>query len=370
MNEVLPRAGLHVSRRRKILYALTAVVLTLAMGFIGILCVDVYLHGKYEKTAGLNVWGYRGPRVASKQRDEYRVTLLGGSSAFGYGVDWHESIPAVLERELAGHRSGPFQRFTAVNLGYNNEGAYSFRFTLEDYLWLDYDVACLYEGYNDTMGDPNGPNVAVFRHDSPVFRLTGYLPIFPIIFREKAAALMYGNVSELYRFGDKTVFRPNVAKRTAAESLRVAADVGDSLSRQLDRATAEPARRITDVASTGCKPPWQEYCRSVLVATEFARQHDKQVLVVTQPYELGKVGERHIEQQREMAAMLQRRFGGDPMVRYVNLGTTVDLYDPALSFDRMHLTAEGNRRVARALVEPVVAMAAVRGTRGGSDGAR
>jgi hypothetical protein len=280
-------------------------------------------------------------------------------------VNWHEAIPAVLERALAGRRAGLFQRFTAVNLGYNNEGAYSFRFTLEDYLWLDYDIACLYEGYNDTMGNADNPNVAVFRHDSPVFRLTGYLPIFPMIFREKSAALRYGDVSELYRFGPKTVFRPNVAERTVAESLRVAADVSDSLSRQLDRATAEPARRITDVASTGCKTPWQEYCRSVLVATEFALQHGKQVLVVTQPYELDHVGERHMEQQREMAAMVQRRFGDDPRVRYVNLGPSVDLRDPGLSFDHMHLTAAGNARIGQALVEPIEAMASARATKGG-----
>ena len=43
-----------------------------------------------------------------------------------------------------------------------------------------------------------------------------------------------------------------------------------------------------------------------------------------------------------LAAMLQRRFGGDRRVRYVNLGPTVDLSDRALSFDDMHLTAPGN----------------------------
>jgi hypothetical protein len=210
------------------------------------------------------------------------------------------------------------------------------------------------------MADPLRPNVAVFRHDSPVFRLTGYLPIFPIVFREKAAALLYGNANELYKFGEKTVFHPTIATRTAAESLRVAADVGDQLSKQLDRVTAEPARRITDVASTGCTPPWPEYCRSVLVATEFALQRDKQVLVVTQPYQTDKVGPRHREQQREMAAMLQRRFGGDRRVGYVNLGSSVDLRDPALSFDHMHLTAPGNARIADALVQPVLDMAAGR----------
>jgi hypothetical protein len=350
-----PAAGL-----RRLKFALAAVLLALTGTMAVLLGVDVYLHRKYEKSAGFNIWGYRGPAVGSKKAGEYRVAVFGGSSAFGYGVDWNESFPAVLERRLAGRRAGPFERFTVVNLGYNNEGAYSFRFTMADFLSLDYDVACLYEGYNDTMADPRRPNVAVFRHDSPVFRLTGYLPIFPIVFREKAAAMLYGNASKLYGFGEKTVFHTGIANRTAAESLRMAADVSDSLSRQLDRATAEAPRVITDVASTGCRSPWQEYCRSVLVATEFALQHDKQVLFVTQPYELGTVGERQREQQGEAAAMLQRRFANDPRVRYLNLGPSVDLEDPALSFDHMHLTPAGNARLAGDLVQPVLDMAARR----------
>jgi hypothetical protein len=61
-----------------------------------------------------------------------------------------------------------------------------------------------------------------------------------------------------------------------------------------------------------------------------------------------------------MAAMLERRYRGDARVRYVNLGESVDLRDPALSFDGMHLTAAGNARVAAALVPPVVEMAARR----------
>jgi hypothetical protein len=351
-----------IPRSRRLKFALIAVLLAIVGPSTVLLAVDVYLHRKYEKTAGFNVWGYRGPAVGSKKAGEYRVALLGGSSAFGYGVDWTDSIAAVLERRLAGRSSGAYNRFTVVNLGYNNEGAYSFRFTLADFLSLNYDVACLYEGYNDTMADPRRPNVAVFRHDSPVFRLTGYLPIFPIVFREKAAALLYGNVNELYSFGDKTVFHSGLANRTAAESLRMAAEVSESLSRQLDRATAEPPRQITDFASTGCKSPWQEYCRSVLVATEFALEHGKQVLVVTQPYELGNVGSRHREQQTEMAAMLERRFGGNRRVRYLNLGPSVDLADPALSFDHMHLTVVGNARLAGELVQPVLEMAAQRDT--------
>ena len=49
-------------------------------------------------------------------------------------------------------------------------------------------------------------------------------------------------------------------------------------------------------------------------------------------------------------------FGGDRRVGYVDLGDAVDLGDPAMSFDRMHLTAAGNQRLVEHLVGPVVEM--------------
>jgi len=57
-----------------------------------------------------------------------------------------------------------------------------------------------------------------------------------------------------------------------------------------------------------------------------------------------------------------RRFGNDPRVLYLNLGETVEVSDPLLSFDRMHLTAAGNLKLAEALVTPVMTMAARRST--------
>jgi hypothetical protein len=355
-----------LSRGRRILFALTAVLIAALATFAALLAVDVYLHGRFERSAGFNVWGYRGPSVGRKQPGEYRVVVLGGSSAYGYGVTWDQSIPALLERRLASESAAAGRRFRVVNLGYNNEGAYSFKPTLVDYDWLHYDLACLYEGYNDLTGDPRRPNVSVFRHDSPVFRVTGYLPIFPIVFKEKAAAMLSGGDSgALYPFNagrTRTTFRPGLATKTTAEALKVAAEIGQSLERQLGKVATEPTHQIVDVAATGCKPPWQEYCRSVLVAVEFALQRNRQVLLVTQPYEAISefVHTRHVEQQAEAAAMLSRRFGGDPRVGYVNLGDSVDLMDPALSFDRMHLTAPGNDRVAAGLVAPVLAMASQR----------
>lgn len=230
--------GLRLSRRRRLTFALIAILVAGAAVFIGLLAVDVYLHRKFERSAGFNIWGYRGPAVGRKKADEYRVVMLGGSAAYGYGTNWDEAIPAVLERNLTGRAAGPFHRFTVVNLGYNNEGAYSFTFTLNDYRSLRYDLAVLYEGYNDLMADPRAPNFSVFRHDSPVFRLTGYLPIFPIVFKEKAAAMLTGTTATMYRNPPKTVFQPPLATKAAAEVLIGAAQVGQTLERQLGRVTA------------------------------------------------------------------------------------------------------------------------------------
>jgi hypothetical protein len=358
MRTTPPRAW----RRRRVAYALAAMTIAVFVPLLGLLGVDVYLHGKFEKSAGFNVWGYRGPSAGRKLAGEYRVAVLGGSSAYGYGANWDEAVPALLERELTGRTAGSFRSFRVLNLGYNNEGAYSFKPTLEDYKSLGYDVACLYEGYNDLMGDSVAPNVAVFRHDSPVFRLTGYMPIFPIVFKEKAAALLHGDAGALYRESDKTVFRASVAAKAAAGVLDATASIGQSLERQLGKVAVEPAHIVEVDHSTGCKTPWQQYCRSMQDAVDYALQSDTQVLVATQPYSAlsAYVRQRHVEQQAEMAGMLSRRYGGDPRVRYVNFGALVDLHDPALSFDQMHLTPAGNARIARALVAPVLALAAAR----------
>src|SRR5579862_9194605 len=131
-------------RRRRLAYAFAAVVMACVVSIAVLLGIDIYIHAKYQKSAGFNVWGYRGPTVGRKRPDEYRVVVLGGSSAYGYGTSWDQALPALLERDLGGWKVGPFRRVSVVNLGYNNEGAYSFKFTLQDYRSLSYDLVCLY----------------------------------------------------------------------------------------------------------------------------------------------------------------------------------------------------------------------------------
>ena len=350
-----------MTHRRRLAYALTAVVIFFALPTAVLLAVDMHLHSKYERAAGFNIWGYRGPVIGRKKSGEYRVAILGGSAAYGYGVTWDEAVPNQLEHALMTQPARPANSFRVANLGYNNEGVYSFTFTQRDYEYLQPDLICLYEGYNDLSGDPQGENRSVFRRNSPVFRLTGYLPIFPIIFKEKAAMMLAGGDPNAlyYLTPHRTTFRPNLATQATADALRTAGEIGQSLERQLGRIAVEPPRHVGAVDGTGCKYPWGQYCRSIGDAIALALERHRQVLFITQPYETGNYARmRHMEQQGEAAAMVARRFGGNPNVGYVNLGPTVDLDDMRLSFDHMHLTAAGNRRVAAALVAPVMQMAA------------
>ena len=151
-------AALH---RKRVVFALLAAVLSVFVSAVGLLAADLYLHRRYERSAGLNVWGYRGPTVGRKQTGEQRIVYLGGSTAFGYGVRWEEAIPAQLEKKLNEKQGGGSRRVSVVNLAYNNQGAYSFKFTLDDYLSLNYDVVCLYEGYNDLAGDDQTQSLGV-----------------------------------------------------------------------------------------------------------------------------------------------------------------------------------------------------------------
>jgi GDSL-like Lipase/Acylhydrolase family len=346
--------------RRRLWFALGAAALGAILALSALLAVDLYAHHRFERRLLYNVWGFRGPTVGRKQPGEYRIAVLGGSAAYGFGVDWSESMASRLGERLAAQPP-----VTVVDLAYNNQGVYAFVPTLQDYAYLKPDLVVLYESYNDLLGDPSNPTQFVFRHDSGVFRMTGYLPVFPIVAREKASMLLYGDTRALYPLTQHahTVFTPGLARQTGAKLLQSAAAVGESLERQFDRAASHrPSAIPSEGASvSGCQGEWTAYCALVYRAIRFARTDGVQVLVATPPYVLGeRLRTANIAQQREMAEMVARHFANDPDVLYVNFGEQFDLSDPDVSFDRMHLTPDGNARLADALVEPVRALKARR----------
>ena len=49
--------------RRKVLLGLCVALFVTVSLLVTVLAVDVYLHHRHEMNAGLNIWGYRGPRT-------------------------------------------------------------------------------------------------------------------------------------------------------------------------------------------------------------------------------------------------------------------------------------------------------------------
>jgi hypothetical protein len=346
-----------LSRRKRITFALAAMAMSAALALVLLLVADLIVHHRAERSAGLNRWGYRGPVASAKRGGQLRAVMLGGSTVFGYGVQWDQSVPANLERTLNASRP-----FSVVNLGFNNEGAYSFVPTLRDYEYLDYDIVVLYEGYNDMPGD-EGPNTSVFRRNSAVFRLTGYFPILPLYLDEKAMMLRHGGDLGAAYAADrgeapKTVFRPNIAARTSAAALDTVATMTNSLGAQLGRLSKVEPPSYARVSRIGCSFPWVNYCDSVHAAVRHVLSQGKKVIVVGQPRMSTGVGVVHERQQKMLGAMIRSEFASETHVAYVDLGDAINLNDPTDTFDAMHLNADGNRKVAEALAPHVLALAA------------
>lgn len=337
-----------MTRTKHLLFALLAAMLAGVVSVAGLLALDIYYHHKLSTSAGLNIWGYRGPTVARKQSGERRVVVVGESTTFGYGVHWQETIPAYLQELL--NREGPSsgRLVTVINLGYNGEAAHSYSYTLEDYAYLDYDAVVFYSGYND-LG-PYNPRMA--RHPSPIFRLTGYFPILPLVLREKSMAIMYGGNLELAYRGEKIVFKPNIVQRTTASALGAVASISESLDKQLTSVEPDSVPNAAKREGAECGPQWAYYCGSMYEAIKYALDHRKTVMIVTQPY----LSQKHIDQQHQLVLFLRQRFGNNPLLRFTNLGESLSLTDPAQCWDGMHLTAAGNRVIADRLAGPVSEM--------------
>lgn len=357
-----------MTRFKSVAFAMTAMVLSVAVVTAVLLALDLYAHDRVERSAGLNWRGFRGPAVGRKQPGELRVAMLGGSTVFGYGVRWEETIPAALERTLRAQM--PNRQVTVVNLGLIGEGAYSFLPNLQDFEDLQFDVVCLYEGYNDLLGDRR-PNVDLIRHESTVFRLTGYFPVLPLVIWEKIMALRFGTVDAAYEKDradqreelGRAVFSPNAAQRTSAAALKAASDFSRALGRQLKRlADEEPSKEAS--GKSGCAAPWAHYCDFTYAAVEYSTTRGRGVVVAAQPLLVTEPGrERQTSQQRALADLAAREFSMNPRIRFVDLSSAIDVSDPKYAFDGMHLTPEGNVVIAQALLEPVLSLARASSTR-------
>ena len=343
------------SRLRRVAVVAAALFLVAAVGLVGLTLSIAAVEYRYHRQERedlygyVNIEGYRGQRLNHKRAGEFRAVVVGGSTTYGQGVNAIETIPAALERKLRGRG----RDISVANLGYMNDGVYADGLTLRDYRYLHYDLAILYEGYNDLF---NVPNLYSFRHRSVVFRLTGYFPMFPLVLAEKAKSLRYhGDLNAAYR-GDQPVVPIGLPSRAGAAALEFAASLDSRMN-----AAMQEAERTTE----GACGYWTFFCEHVAANVQTALDAGADVLFVVQPY-LPSPDDRpddsswaslHRGQSERVLSYLQQRFGGDVRLHVANIGEAIDLRKETYRLDNVHLTATGNEVVAEHLVDPVMAIA-------------
>ena len=285
-------------RRIALLFALDlAVVGMFVLGLVDLRRRDVDL--------GVNQWGYRGQARAEKgPGPELRVAVLGGSAAFETGMPWTQVFVADLGTELQKAGNLTDQGFSVANLSEPNIGADSYPGILRHYRFLEPDILCIFDGYDDATGLP--PHA---RERSAMFRLTGYLPLLP------------------------------------ARALGRAAWLSDP-----DRGVAPGLGDQGGAVDVTCAGESRSYCAAMIEAVRVAVDEEHLPTVVVSP---PAVSERYVQQQHSLASTLQATFGGNPRFRYLDVWE-VDLRKRENSPDGVHRTAVGNHevsvRIAKALI--------------------
>jgi hypothetical protein len=162
------------------------------------------------------------------------------------------------------------------------------------------------------------------------------------VLREKYFDWRYsGDIGKGYRASDasQTVFRPDDEAAAAAAAASLEQRLG-GLSGNASPATGH------------CGDTWRAYCATVLDAVRGGRARGKLILVASQPF----ISDRHVEQQTALRSALAAQFGQDAGVAYADFGRLLDVRDPSMAFDGMHLTAAGNRVLANAFAPAVTTL--------------
>jgi hypothetical protein len=284
-----------------------------------IVLVDLSLHARVQDAGGLNKWGYRGAVAEPRQPSEFRIIVLGGGHTYGHGVLADQTFAATVGRFLR----QPWRpehltnHVTVVNLALPQDRPPSFVHTLADYDYLRPDAVVIVA--EDMVAAAGAGQIPLegWRRESSLFRRTGYLPLLP--------DALWG------------VTEPPLMSPVTARSLRD----------EVLTAGFSPQDR-SRIPACGVD------CAAIVRAVDRARSRGYQVLVVSAPrHAAGDADEGH----HALAATLGERATRDQRLHYVDLRDGVDMQDPALSFDGVHLTGVGHEQVADRLVRPLIGMA-------------
>jgi hypothetical protein len=257
-----------------------------------------------DPATAINQWGYRQEARAVKERNELRVAVVGGSTAFEghltYGATFAGKLLTYLNQLGAPKGHG----FSVSNLAEPRVGADSYVQTLHDYAYLNPDAVVIFDGYDTMAGLP--PHA---RRHSFVYRNAGYLPVLP--------ARLLG--------------RPGWMSDPDAGIVDALRD---------DRGGSTDA---------SCEGASRRYCADMAATVSAALTAGYPVAVVSPPI----VSEAHRRQQQSLAALLTQRFAADRRFKYFDTGQ-LDLDDPMNAVDRVRRTDLGNHIIAQRIAAGLI----------------
>ena len=285
---------------------LVAALLTVAL--------DIKAHARVERLGGVNLWGYRGPVMRTKQPREVRVAVVGGSLAFGWGVAASETVAPTIRQLTAlalDIRGREAVVVTAANLGALGMPWREYRQRLRRFASLQPDVVCVYLDPDDRSGGVRLPQA-----DSGIARLTGYVPMLPLVLEEKGQRLTIGGTAvaatgRALGAADRWLFA------------RVGADPVAESSSELDVITGLVSEALTVASGV--------------------------VIIVPMPLSpLDTVA------RLQIADSLGSRYAAERRVRIVNLNDVPALEDDGLRLDGRSFSVGGHLVVAQAVTPAVL----------------
>lgn len=290
-----------------------------------IYAADRVVGNKFNKIyAGWNSEGYRGIKKKEKKEGFERIVTVGGSTTFGYGTTYLHAWPHLIEEKFLENSL----KADVVNLGQLSQGIWAIKRDLLHYDYLDYDYVIFYSGYNDS--NPNILNKSSARHYDLFFKLFGYLPILDTYIYEKMILIFYGDLEKFY-----------------SDKLKDTEAVSFSLDKENNpvRKKNQKKNNVNSNLAVENKAPFQDYINEYNETFRFLLNKNKKIIFIHQP----KLENYNFIQREKINELLS----GYPEIIQLDYTNLIDLSDKKISLDYMHLTIEGNTRLANKLFEDI-----------------
>ena len=269
---------------------------------------------------GWNHKGYRGEIKLEKKKNFKRIAVFGGSVVGGYGLNYKNSFPYILEQKLAS------KQFDVVNLGSNGKGIYSILHDVRDYLYLDYDIAIIHNGYNDCS--TKGYNLLT-RNTNFFYKHFKYLPSLDVYLSEKIQLLLNRK--------NPNALDDYYKKKAKERAIKYKNDPNKNFNLFTCKNLYEKKNKtlIFD------KDEFIDHMNLFYIVNykkviDFLTKNKKDIIVIIQP-EYGNDPLQKI--QSELIVKLIKNYKN---VKIINLSKKIDLNNPKISYDRIHNTKLGN----------------------------